>query len=799
MKDQNKTYTLFCVPPNVTGNLHLGHAMMIAVQDTLVRWQRMQGMETTFLFGTDHAGISAQYVVEQKLKAEGMNRLDIGKEAFKQKMWEWVENYNPKILDQIKRLGASCDWSRNVMTLDQEYSHAVLTSFVRLYEEGLIYTGDYITNWCPTCQTSLSDLETSDRQIERELFTVHFPTEKSSIPVLTDDLAMIRGATALIVHSDYPAENLHALNPLTQEWIPLIRDSNVRNLGLLPKHSELAILCVPAHNPLHYDLAQTQELTARPVYNTFGKCIHETDLTRLAMSIRVDPSGKDEVKVSYCDRCSSEIIPLISKQWFIKMKPLAERLIPYIQSEEVVFHPTSSKKIALEWLSHIKDWCISRQIWWGHPLPVWNCPSCQHFMVQIEAPVCCSNCGAREMVPSEDVLDTWFSSAHWNFAYLGWPEKSTELLKKYPASLIETGRDILFFWVLRMMMLGLFHLNQIPSFEIFLHGLVLDHTGKKMSKSKGNTIDVVETLDTYGSDVLRYTLLFYCDPGRDIRISTHQFTEGEKLKHRLEALWQSFLETSSHPKNEGTIQPIDSWAFTTIAELQNKVSLHLQALDFKNYVRECEKAISSLYRYYVPWLSHAKYQPQLSLAMEQLLVCLHPLLPTTTEQLWAQIDTQQMNFKKLNPPHTEPLFDPVFSVIQLLNQIKGYVGGQTFSQLEIGMQAKQIDPFFTEYLKVFIKEIRFVERPTSIALPNEHTVLYVLNDKHLELKRLVPLAKNLLKDYSAKLKQMSNRQLNKQYLSHTSAEQINADSEKKMQLRTACDTLIKTIHSLENL
>ncbi len=518
---KKKPYSIVIPPPNITGSLHLGHALNNSLQDVLVRWKRMQGYNALWIPGVDHAGIAAQNVVERKLASEGLSRKQLGREKFVEKVWEWKKQYGDNIVHQLRKLGFSCDWSRQRFTLDEGCCRAVREEFVRLYEEGLIYQANYMTNWCPRCGTALSDIEVEHEESNGYLYYINYPLESGDdqITVATTRPETMLGDVAVAVHPDdkkyrrLVGKNL--VLPLVGRRLPIIADEKVD-----PSFGTGAVKITPAHDPNDFEIGLKQKLPQIVVIDRSGKmtadsgryagldryqCREEIlkDLRKESYLVKVEDYVNS---VGHCYRCRAVIEPLVSEQWFVRMKELARPAIKAVKKGKIKFIPPRWTKVYLNWMENIRDWCISRQIWWGHRLPVWHCRSCRHLNVSCQEPDKCEECGSPDLEQDPNVLDTWFSSALWPFSTLGWPEETKDLNYFYPTSCLITGYEIIYFWVARMIMMGLKFRGNVPFREVYIHGIVRDVQGRKMSKSLGNVIDPLELIEKYGADALRFSL-----------------------------------------------------------------------------------------------------------------------------------------------------------------------------------------------------------------------------------------------------------------------------------------------------
>src|SRR5271157_5931001 len=553
-EDTRPVFTLLLPPPNVTGRLHMGHMLNQTQMDILVRWHRMRGFITLWLPGTDHAGIATQMMVERQLAKEGKKRREMGREEFVKRVWEWKREYGGAILDQMKRLGASVDWGREYFTMDENLSHAVREVFVRLYEEGLIYRGKYIVNWCPRCETAISDLEVKHEDVAGKLWEIRYPVVGADefITVATTRPETMLGDTAVAVNAaDERYTHLHGkkvLLPLMKREIPIILDEIAK-----PEFGTGAVKITPAHDPNDFEAGKRHNLAQIDVMDLHARMNENAGpykgLDRYEAREAVLADLKEQgflvaekdytVPLGKCDRCATVVEPRLSEQWFVKIEPLAKKAIAAVESGEITITPENYKQIYLNWMYNIHDWCVSRQLWWGHRIPAWTCEGCKEVVVARETPAQCSKCGSAKLEQVTDVLDTWFSSGLLPFTTLGWPEKTRDQAVFYPTTLLITAYEILFFWVARMIMFGCHFMqgheqdaamkkasgwaekknDSVPFRQVYIHALVRDADRQKMSKTKGNVLDPIEVIEQYGTDATRFTLASMAAPGTDIAFS----------------------------------------------------------------------------------------------------------------------------------------------------------------------------------------------------------------------------------------------------------------------------------------
>jgi len=666
-----KPFVIIMPPPNVTGELHIGHALTATLEDIMARWHRMRGEPTLWLPGIDHAGIAAQVVVEQLLAKEGLDRHQLGRDKFLERMRQWAEQCRQTIRGQHQRLGVSCDWSREHFTLDGGPSRAVCTAFAHLYNRGLIYRGERIINWCPRCATALSDLEVDHKEIQGHLYYVRYHLEENDrdfITVATTRPETILGDTAVAVNPEderfKAMVGKKAILPAVNRVIPIIADGAVD-----PSFGTGAVKITPAHDPVDFEVAQRQRL---PLVNILNQDVTMNenagtyagldrfscreailvDLKRDGLLVKVESYTHS---VGHCDRCQTVIEPVASKQWFIKAQPLAQPAIKAVLDGRITIIPQRFNKVYLNWMENIRDWCISRQLWWGHRIPVWYCHDCGELTVAIEEAKSCSHCNSVNIEQDPDVLDTWFSSALWTHSTLGWPDDTEDLRYFYPTTVMETGYDILFFWVARMIMMGLEDRGDIPFRTVYLHGLIRDERGEKMSKIRGNVLNPIDTLERYGTDALRFALSMGTSPGNDIKLTSTRLEAGHNFANKL---WNAtrFVVGSMEPagadmKIQWSLLPVeDRWILSRLTRTISAVTSLMEGLQFGEAQRQL---YDFLWGEFCDWyIEFAKIRlhsvarealspiPVLVYVLETSLRLLHPYMPFVTEELWQNLKSR---------------------------------------------------------------------------------------------------------------------------------------------------------------
>jgi len=786
--DHNKKpFVIIMPPPNVTGELHVGHALTATLEDIMIRWHRMKGDPTLWLPGVDHASIAAQVVVEHELAKEGLDRHQVGREKFLERMWEWVKRCRHTITEQHQRLGVSCDWSRERFTLDDGPSLAVRTAFVRLYEKGLIYRGERIINWCPRCGTALSDLEVDHKDVQGHLWHIRYPLAEDKgnyIIVATTRPETMLGDTAVAVspHDQrYKAlAGKKVILPLVNREIPIITDDAID-----PSFGTGAVKITPSHDPVDFEISQRQGLPLVNILND-DATINENggdynglnrfaareavvaDLEKQGLLEKIEMYGHS---VSHCQRCQTLIEPLASRQWFVDMPPLAKPAIDAVTSGRIKIVPERFNKVYLNWMENIRDWCISRQLWWGHRIPVWYCQDCEQLTVTIEDPTTCQACGSINIEQDPDVLDTWFSSGLWPHSTLGWPDDTEDFLYFYPTTVMETGYDILFFWVARMIVMGLEDTGDIPFHTIYLHGLIRDEKGEKMSKVKGNVLNPLDTLEKYGTDALRFALSTGTAPGNDIKLTAARLETGRNFANKI---WNAsrFIIRSIQPDNiDITIKsdqlPVeDRWILSRLSQTISGVTSLMDDFQFGEAQRQ-------LYDFtwgeFCDWyIEIAKIRlragekaapsplPVLVHVLDTSLRLLHPYMPFVTEELWqnlkgrlpsewASTDSIMMTAypaadKAAKDPQAENIMASVLEIIHAIRNARAQYRVASNRMIEAEVYAGELASDLTPHTETVqtlarAKPVTFTNRRAE-GLSDKDSLALVLKDSEV----IIPMA-----------------------------------------------------------
>lgn len=726
-----KPFTIMMPPPNITGQLHMGHALDQTVQDALTRFKRMQGYSALWLPGTDHASIATEVKIVKKMKdEEGLSKEDVGREGFLERAWEWKKQYGGRIVEQLKRLGSSCDWSRLAFTMDERCSRAVKEVFVNLYEKGLIYQGSRIINWCPECKTALSDAEVDYSEDASFFWHLKYKFKDSDdyIVVATTRPETMLGDTAVAVN---PEDDRYReligktlILPLVNREIPVIADSYVDK-----EFGSGAVKITPAHDPNDFEVGLRHNLEVIRVMNDDGtmndlageykgldrmearKRIVE-DLDKLGLLLKIEPHIHN---VGHCYRCSCTVEPIISKQWFVKMEPLAKPAIDVVKNKELNFIPDRFSKIYYNWMENIKDWCISRQLWWGHRIPAYYCQDCGKMTVSKDDVTACPECGSKNIRQDEDVLDTWFSSALWPFSTLGYPEKTEDLQYFYPTDVLVTAYDIIFFWVARMIFSGIEHMGEIPFKEVLIHGIVRDAEGRKMSKSLGNGIDPLEIIDKYGADSLRFSLLNGISAGADTRFSEKKL---EGCRNFMNKLWNAsrFVLMNADGKEipelkDCALSAADKWILTKLQGVIAEVTA-----DMEKY--ELGLACSAMYDFvwsdfcdwYIELTKTALYGDDekkrldslgvLVYVLRDILKLMHPFTPFITEQIYRNLPGTKGTIMLTEYPaengalvfdREKEIMESVMEIIRSVRDIKSQAGAPPSKRVELFVKTDSRD------------------------------------------------------------------------------------------------------------
>jgi len=673
-------FSMVIPPPNVTGILHMGHALCFTLPDIIARWRRMQGYNVLWLPGTDHASIAVHNVIEQTLAEKGLSREKLGRDEFLKIAWDWKRKYGGIITSQLKRLGASLDWTRERFTMDEGFSRAVRYVFVSLYNEGLIYRDYYLVNRCPRCSTVLSDIEIEHKELQGKLYYIKYPFVggEDGIVVATTRPETMLGDTAVAVHpEDDRYLRFHGkklLLPLVNREIPVITDSRVER-----EFGTGAVKVTPAHDPVDFELGKEHNLEQVIVIDGSGKMAEAAgpefkgldrfegrkkvlaQLEEAGMLVKVEDY---QHMVGHCYRCKTVIEPYLSWQWFVKMAPLAKEAIRVVEDGTIEFVPPHWAKSYFEWMYKIHDWCISRQLWWGHRIPAWYCQSCGEIIVSMETPATCPKCGSGGLSQDEDVLDTWFSSALWPFATMGWPEKSADLDAFYPTDLMATAFDIIFFWVARMIMMGLKFTGRIPFRHVFINGLVRDFRRRKMSKSEGNIIDPLEMIEKYGTDALRFTMAALAIPGMDLSLSEERMAGYRAFVNKI---WNASrfvlmnLDEAGHAIKESELTLADRWILSRLSGITEGLE---SALEQYKFYEAADKLYHFIWHEFCDWyIEMAKpslnagnktTQAVLAKALDHLLRLLSPFMPFVTEEIWQHLPVHGESLSLSSFPHSDP-------------------------------------------------------------------------------------------------------------------------------------------------
>ena len=855
--DEHKTgreYSIVIPPPNVTGSLHMGHALNNTLQDVLIRYYRMNGYNTLWMPGMDHAGIATQNVVERQLHQEGLRREDLGREKFIERVWSWKEHSGGVIINQLKRLGCSCDWDRKRFTMDEGLSKAVREVFVRLYQEGLIYRGDYIVNWCPRCHTALSDLEVMHEDVPGKLWHIRYPVENSdeSLVVATTRPETMLGDTAVAVNpEDSRYKHLigkYAILPLVGRRLVIIGDPVVS-----VEFGTGALKVTPSHDLTDFELSLRHNLERVNVMDYSGRInengIHFQGMDRYecreAILEELDRKGflvttePYTVGLGRCYRCKDVVEPLISKQWFVKVEPLAKEALAAVERGHTRIVPDHWTKTYYEWMNNIRDWCISRQIWWCHRIPAWTCEDCDEVIVATEPPTTCPSCKGSRLVQETDVLDTWFSSALWPFSTMGWPEQTPLLKTFYPTSCLVTGFDILFFWVARMMMMGLKFMGDVPFKDVYIHALVRDELGKKMSKSLGNIIDPLEVMDKYGTDAFRFTLAAMAAQGRDIRLSEQRI---EGYRNFMNKIWNAarfalpYLEgvdgDASLDRFTSFSLP-ERWALSRLNRTVKEVREAIETYRFND-------AAQALYHFtwheFCDWyIEHAKIPLGgddaesarrsafiLRHLLDSIIRMLHPFIPFVTEEIASRIPSHGTTIMRGPfPEYDESRVDPdaeaememLMNLTTAVRNIRAEMNFPPGKELPVVVQASTAGE--AELVRANSGMVRFLGRISSLKIdglssggePPRMSATAVVGEMHVfvpleglidPVAEIARLEKELDKVVT-ELSSVESKLANESFLSKAKPEAVEKQQRRSTELTTKSEGLKASLERMKRI
>jgi valyl-tRNA synthetase len=862
-------------PPNVTGILHIGHILGSSIQDLLIRYHRMKGRDTFWVAGTDHAGIATQKVVERGLEAEGRTREQLGREDFLREVWRWKERHHARITAQMRRMGYALDWTREAFTLDPARSRAVEEVFVRLHRRGLVYRSYYMVNWCPSCRTALSDEEVDMRELDAKLYHVRYPLvgDGGSLVVATTRPETMLGDVAVAVHPD--DERAPALRgkkvtlPVAGRDIPVVEDAYVD-----PEFGSGFVKVTPAHDPNDYDIGRRHGLDPLEVMDEMGRMNERAGefagqdrfecrrnlLGRLEEGGYLDKVEPYRHNVGHHDRCDTVIEPRLSWQWFVRMGELARPAVEAVENGEITFFPERWKNVYLSWMSQIRDWCISRQLWWGHRIPVWYCAEqgCEATAVSTTKPAP-GECGHGRWVQDEDVLDTWFSSWLWTFSTLGWPERTEELERYHPTSILVTGHDIIFFWVARMIMAGLEFVGEIPFHRVYLTGIVRDAQGRRMSKSLGNSPDPMDLADQYGADALRFTLTMLSPPGQDLsfapenvevgrnfanklwnaarlvlgaeesKVDSGKTADAEEVRTPASEAWRLWRET--YPDTDpgidwNTLEPADRWILSRLVEAVEAVTGNVEGLRFND-------AASALYDFawhtYCDWYLEL-IKPRLRgggaaeearsvalLVLGNVVKMLHPVMPFLTEEIWSHLPNArglllESSFPEarggLRDPGLEADFELLREIVTAVRNMRAEMGVPAGAKVALALShpgegdwSRRLAPL--EEPVRLLARVESIRKGPGLPRPRQASAAHVHGlDLYLPLEGLIDLERErgriekTLGEVERELDRTARKLENEQFLSKAPAEVVDKEAQKRRALETKRERLASHLESL---
>ena len=846
--DKNKKpFSIVMPPPNITGKLHLGHALDNTLQDMLIRFKRMQGYCTLWLPGQDHASIATEVKVENELLKEGLVKKEMGREAFLEKVWEWADEYRDTIRTQLKKMGVSCDFTREAFTMDENLNKAVRTVFVKLYNEGLIYQGNRITNWCPKCTTALSDAEIEYEEKEGFFWHINYPLADGSghLEIATTRPETLLGDTAVAVNpNDDRFKDLVGKMiklPLTDREIPIVADDYVDI-----EFGTGAVKITPAHDPndfqvgLRHNLPQIRVMDDHGVINELGGKYQGLDryearkqmikdLEDLGLLVKVKPHTHN---VGTHDRCGTVIEPIISKQWYVKMESLAKPAIEVVKNNETKFVPERFDKIYFNWMENIQDWCISRQLWWGHRIPVWYCNDCREIIVEVDAPEVCPKCGSKHLHQDEDVLDTWFSSALWPFSTLGWPNKTEDLEYFYPTNVLVTGYDIIFFWVARMIFSGIHNMDKTPFDTVLIHGIIRDSQGRKMSKSLGNGVDPLEVIDEYGADALRFMLVTGNSPGNDIRYIPERVEAARNFANKM---WNASrfvmmnLDREVMKKYEDCKEYslADKWILSRMNTLVNEVTENMEKYELGIALQKVYDFMwTEFCDWYIELVKGVLYGEDekakgivynvLNEVLQTGLKLLHPVMPFITEEIYTTLTDGETIVVSNWPEYNEALKDAKAEKDMdfIIEAIKGLRNVRAEMNVPPSRKAKVIAHATAEAKEAFISGVNYIEKLASASevafindkneVPENAVSLVVkggelfmplldLVDKEKELERLNKEKKKL----EGEVERIDKKLSNQGFVSKAPQAVIDGEKEKREKYQEMLNAVLVRIDALK--
>ena len=843
LRGEKEKFSVVLPPPNVTGVLHVGHALNSTLQDVICRWKRMKGYEVCWVPGTDHAGIATQWVVERELAKEGLTRHDVGREEFLKRVWEWKEKYGSRIINQLKKLGTSCDWERERFTMDEGFSKAVRRAFVRLYKEGLIYRGKRLINWCPRCHTALSDLEVEHEEEQGNLWYIRYPIvgEDGYIVVATTRPETLLGDVAVAVNpKDERYSHLVGKRvrlPIVGREIPIIADEYVD-----PEFGTGAVKITPAHDFNDYEVAQRHGLPEIQIMDDWGritvppfKGMDRFEAREAIVTMLKDEELLEKVEphihsVGHCYRCKTVIEPYLTEQWFVKTKPLAEKAIEAVKTNEVKFIPKQWENTFFDWMYNIRDWCISRQIWWGHRIPAWYCLECGHVNVAEEAPEKCENCGSSNLKQDEDVLDTWFSSSLWPFGVFGWPEETDDLKAFYPTDLLVTGFDIIFFWVARMMMMGYHFTGKRPFADVYVHALVRDEKGQKMSKTKGNVIDPLEMVEKYGADTLRFTLTALAAQGRDIRLS-ERIIEG--YRHFANKVWnvgRFVLNATKDIEKEGSVAyaPEDMWILTKLSEAVEEYDRALESYRFNDAAKAVYQFIwNELADWYLEFTKHRIYKGTeeekrtaahtLLKVLRDSLKLLHPIMPFISEEIYQKLPNKDSESIVIAPwpdkeccafPEIARLVESVKELIRGIRNVKAELSIPPSTEVEVFVKTE--DEKLLETVAKMAPAIKQMARVSQIhktdKAPSGSVSFFLPGvEVYVKVGQLIDVAKEIerikkkLEKMAKEIEKLEKKLSNENFLKRAPKEVVEKNKEELKELKELHTKLSNTLQQLKTM